>query len=140
MKKIIVFLCLCVCLAVSAMATEQEELPCNGGSIITAKDGTKFCKSDKTMNWWTAFAWCESQGKGRKLADFAKACPDASQAPAETEGQCPNLQGKGDVWIWSSLAQGSGSAISVKLSSGTVRSYNRKFGLDYGDYAYALCE
>ena len=134
MRKLIVFLCLCVFLAPSAMA----EPTCNGGSTITANNGTTFCISGKSMNWWSAFAWCESQK--RKLADFSKECPDASQAPAETEGQCPNLQGKGNVWVWSSLAQGSGSAISVKLSSGTVRSYNRKFGLDYGDYAYALCE
>ena len=133
MKKRIIFLmCLCF-VALSAMA-EQAELPCNGGSIVTAKDGTTFCKSDKGMNWWSAFTWCESQG--RKLADFTTMCGDVSQSPSNTEGDCPNLQGLAESgWVWSSLAYGSYAAIFVNLSSGAVNLYGRNIS-----YCCALCE
>ena len=119
----------------------------HGGTIIKAHaatdtgcsdetcNGHEFCKSDKAMNWWSAFTWCESQG--RKLADFATMCPGVSQTPAGTTGDCPNLQGKGDdVWVWSSLAYSSTYAIVVNLSSGAVY-YG---GRDSGYTAYALCE
>ena len=129
MRKLIVFLCLCVFLATSAMA----EPTCNGGSTITAKDGTKFCKSNKTMNWWSAFTWCESQN--RKLADFSKMCPGVSQASTNTEGDCPNLQGVENFCAWSSLASTSGLAFAVCLSSGAVGHDGR-----HRDYYYALCE
>jgi len=129
MKKIIVFLCLCA--VVPAMAAEPT---CNGGTPITANDGTTFCKSNQKMNWWSAFTWCESQG--RKLADFATMCPGVSQTPANTAGDCPNLQGKGDVWVWSSLAYDEKYALGVNLSSGAI-SYGSRVA-DY--YPYALCE
>ena len=136
MKKIIVFLCLCVCAGVSAMATEQEELPCNGGAIVTAKDGTKFCHSNKEMNWWSAFAWCESQG--RKLADFTTMCGNVSQSPGGTVGQCPNLQNVVTYCVWSSLASGSNYAIVV-CSDGAVYAGNRATGNGRNTY-YVLCD
>jgi len=134
MKKIIIFL-VCVCfLTMPAMAAEPT---CNGGSTISANNGTTFCKSDRAMNWWSAFTWCESQG--RKLADFATMCPDVPQYPTNTEGDCPNLQGKGDnQWVWSSLAYGSDYALVVNLSSGAVYGNYRNYGSHY--YPHALCE
>ena len=132
MKKRIVFL-MCLWAAVtSAMAVEPT---CNGGSIITAKDGTEFCKSDKTMNWWTAFAWCESQN--RKLADFIKMCGNVSQGPSDTEGDCPNLQGVGEGRVWSSVAYGPASALNVSLSSGAI---GGEVSRKYGNGIFALCE
>ena len=135
MKKVIVVL---ICLFAMPAMAEQTELPCNGGSTITAKDGTKFCKSDKGMNWWSAFAWCESQGQGRKLADFSKMCPGVSQASANTAGDCPNLQGVSDedVWLWSSLASSTSWSVVVNASSGAVNALNR----DYAANRRALCE
>ena len=130
MKKIIVFLCLCVCLATSAMAAEPT---CNGGSIVTANNGTTFCKSDKGMNWWSAFTWCESQG--RKLADFATMCPGVSQIAEGAAGQCSNLQNVGSFCVWSSLASGKGYAFSV-CSDGAVYDNNRTVS----NYVNALCE
>ena len=145
MKKIIIFL-VCVCfLTMPAMAAEPT---CNGGSTFKANtketysncsdetcNGKTFCKSDNEMNWWSAFTWCESQG--RTLAEFSKMCPGVSQALANTTGDCPNLQGKGDnVWVWSSLAYGSSYAILVNLSSGAVY-----FGGRDSHYShFALCE
>jgi len=133
MRKIIVFL-MCVFAVTSVMAAEPT---CNGGSTITANNGTTFCKSDKGMNWWSAFTWCESQG--RTLAEFSKMCPGVSQTPANEEGDCPNLQGLAESgWVWSSLAYGSNAALLVNLSSGAV-SYDRNYGRNHNGY-YALCE
>ena len=133
MKKIIVFL-MCLCFVIPTMA-EQVELPCNGGLIITANNGTKFCRSNKTMNWWSAFAWCESQGL--KLAEFKTMCPGVSQTSSNTDGDCPNLQGLGgDVWVWSSLAYFSHTALMVHLSSSAVFGF---YGRNDGN-RYALCE
>ena len=144
MKKIVFLICLCAVL--SAMA-EVTEPPCNGGTPITSHaptdagcsdetcNGHTFCRSDKDMNWWSAFTWCESQG--RTLAEFSKMCPGVSQAPVGTTGDCPNLQGKGgNVWVWSSLAYGPDRAIVVTLSSGAVNSGSR----NHASYVYALCE
>ena len=129
MKKLIVFL-MCVFAVTSVMAAEPT---CNGGSIVTANNGTTFCESNKAMNWWSAFTWCESQG--RKLADFTKMCGDVSQSPSNTEGDCPNLQGIGDnQWAWSSLAFGSYYAFIVNISSGAVGNGTRN------NSALALCE
>ena len=131
MKKIIVFL-VCVFAVTSVMAAEPT---CNGGSTITANNGTKFCKSDKAMNWWSAFTWCESQR--RTLANFSSMCPGVSQALANEDGDCPNLQGTGDnQWVWSSLAYGSDSALLVNLSSGAVANYYYR----HHHYFFALCE
>ena len=135
MKKRIVFLmCLCfVGMSAMAAAPTCED---HGGSIITANNGTKFCKSDKAMNWWSAFAWCESQN--RTLAEFSKMCPDTQQYPTETTGDCPNLQElDDDVWVWSSLAWSSQSALLVNLSSGAV---SRRGRTDSYGYHHALCE
>jgi len=133
MKKRIVFL-MCLCFLATPMLAAEPT--CNGGLTITANNGTTFCRSDKEMNWWSAFTWCESQN--RKLADFATMCPGVSQVPADKEGACPNLQGRpgNGVKLWSSLAYDSRTALVVILSSGAVNSYSR-----YGTNGfYALCE
>ena len=142
MKKVIVFL-MCVFAVTSAMSAEPT---CNGGTPVKSNttatnpdcsadtcNGHEFCKSDKTMNWWSAFAWCESQN--RKLAEFKTMCPGVSQAPANTAGDCPNLQGVENFCAWSSLASTSGLAFAVCLSSGAVGHDGR-----HRDYYYALCE
>ena len=146
MKKIIMFLCLCVFLTTPAMAEPTCEG--HGGKLITAHaasdegcdsktcNGKTFCKSEKAMNWWSAFTWCESQG--RKLADFSVMCPGVSQTPANTAGDCPNLQGLAESgWVWSSLASGSNGAFLVSLFSGTVRGGTRT---DPSHYYSAFCE
>ena len=134
MRKVIVFL-MCACFATSVMATEPT-CEDHGGTTITANNGTTFCKSDKGMNWWSAFTWCESQG--RSLAEFSKMCGNVSQSPSNTEGDCPNLQGKGDAWVWSSLAYDSYAAIIVNLSSGALFAYGRHDGGT--GHPCALCE
>lgn len=48
---------------------------CNGGERVTAGNGHEYCRSDSSsMNWWSAYAWCEAQG--RHLATIYELCPD----------------------------------------------------------------
>ena len=132
MKKIILLLiCGCVFLATPVMAGT-----CNGGTEITAKNGKVFCKSDKTMNWWTAFNWCASQG--RSLANFSTMCPGVATITNNTAGACSNLQGVGgNVWVWTNVAYSTGSAYRVSLSSGVVSAYGNRN--DVSSY-FAFCE
>ena len=92
-----------------------------------------FCKSNETMNWWTAFNWCKSNGG--TLANFTSMCPDTPIVVNNVDGACPALQGVGSsAWMWSSLGYGSNSAIRVNLSSGAVGSTTRHAN------PYAFCE
>ena len=50
----------------------------------------EFCRSPKKMNWWSAFAWCESIGA--KLVDLESACPNA----ITNNFFCANLNGMSD--------------------------------------------
>ena len=44
----------------------------NGGSLVTI-GGDTFCKSDSTMNWWSAYAWC--QAMDGYMPSIAELCP-----------------------------------------------------------------
>ena len=144
MKRIIVFL-MCVLVGVPAMA-EQSELPCSSGLTVTSHKATDegcsaatcnehtFCRSGNGMNWWSAFTWCESQG--RKLVNFSTICPGVAQTPS---GYCPNLKGisMADRWMWSSLAINPSNAFIVRLSSeGTIAQNARTMETGYE----AFCE
>ena len=43
---------------------------CTGGEVIKGKNGTSYCLSKIGVNWWSAFAWCESQGMKLASMDF----------------------------------------------------------------------
>lgn len=59
---------------------------CEGGTVITAKNGTKFCKSNEPMTWWAANAWCFQNGG--KLATIGRLCPGQSVGG----GTCTNMK------------------------------------------------
>jgi len=62
MKKyfVIMMLGLMFCTSVNATWTEAN---CNdkGGQMVTV-GGQTFCKSTTSMNWWSAYAWCQAMG------------------------------------------------------------------------------
>ena len=69
MKKILLLACVCMLCAGQAMAAN-----CEAGTEIKGKNGHFYCKSNETMNWWSAGTWCEAQG--RHLATMEEMCPD----------------------------------------------------------------
>lgn len=125
---------------------------CVGGTEITANAHTdadapdtctadycpspakSFCISTNSMNWWSAFNWCKSNGG--TLASFNSACPNTPVRSNNTAGACPALQGVGESkYYWTSMGSGSSNAFVVNLSSGAVANGSR-----YYSDRYALCE
>ncbi len=129
MKKIIFLSVLGLFIAFSANAGT-----CNSGSIITAKNGSKYCISTSFMNWWSAFSWCESQG--RTLADFNTLCPTTSGSV------CPNMAGvsDGNYFAWTSTVDASNNAIGIYLNSGTFTASTSYYGNDPNAGYIAICK
>lgn len=93
-----------------------------------------FCISNLSMNWWSAFNWCQSNGG--TLASFNSACPNTPARSNNTAGACPALQGVGpDKCHWTSMGSESSGAFYVNLSSGAVHRSLYRY-----DNNYALCE
>ena len=108
---------------------------CKEGTEVTGKNGHVYCVSNVTMNWYTAFAWCDTQG--RTLATMEQICDidETERWDGNTgEGKCLNMVGAGlNRWAWSSIPSGSTSAFYVHKSTGYVNRYYR------ADTTYALC-
>ena len=140
MKKWFILACMCF------LVTPTIAQTCNGGTPVKSNttatnpdcsadtcNGHEFCKSNNGMNWWSAFAWCESQG--RKLASTATMCPHTSPAANDNAGDCPNLQGVGDdQYVWSTLVYSDTHVATVNLSTGSLHSGKRTYDF------FAFCE
>ncbi len=98
MKKSILSICLCLFMATYGNAA------CIGGWEITGNNGHVYCLSNVAVNWYTAFVWCEAQG--RNLASIEQLCDidETQKWDGETgSGKCPNLKGSlsSNSWIYS---------------------------------------
>ena len=87
----------------------------NNADLTNNCNGMEFCVSNKTMNWWSAFTWCDSIGG--KLASFEHLCPGS---PLYNESSCPNLKGGAINWIISSTGWGKSGMVDIKVSAGRV--------------------
>ena len=130
MKKIILLIGLSLLMGTSAHAA------CAEGTEITGKNGHVYCKSNITMNWYTAFVWCDTQG--RTLATMEQICDiDETQRWDGNfgTGKCLNLVGVSseNQYVWSAIPYDSSHAFRVDLSTGTVANYYRTYNF------YALC-
>ena len=106
----------------------------NGNCTAEKCNGETFCKSNGTMNWWSAFTWCASNGL--HLVKFQEACPGIPTSTNTATGACPNLQETGgNLWVWTELAPDGNSALTVYLSNGMVGGRNRN-----SDVIYTLCK
>ena len=135
-------------------ATEKT---CNGGSFITSNTvstapagvactaetcpspAKTFCKSDKMMNWWSAWTWCKSQN--RNLASFFDMCPSTRTTYTEHTGDyclaLAKISSSNSDRVWSATGKGSTDAFIVRLSDGSK--YARGYSLRENEN-YALCE
>lgn len=54
----------CMILSSASLCFAQEADFCSDGSgtLVTGKDGTEYCKSNQSMNWWSAITWCDAVG------------------------------------------------------------------------------
>lgn len=123
MKKILFILGLFWACTSSVWAT------CNGGTEVTGKNGHVYCKSNVTMNWYSAFTWCEAQG--RTLATMEQMCNiDETQKwdGSAGAGKCLNLvveNSPSNYWGWTAVPYDTTKAFNVNLLSGNVNIYDR---------------
>jgi len=88
---------------------------CDGGTMVSTQSGS-FCRSDKTMNWWSAHNWCRANGMS--LVSMYDVCPDWDGNTGNAK--CPQLSVNGSEYIWTSTAAKTTYAFAVSLSNGTV--------------------
>ena len=133
-KKLIFVGCI---LMISAMAfaedTTTTQTCANGaGTVITgAITGHKYCKSNSTMNWWNANAWCDALGRRLFSID------DCEFSSTSGTSKCHDLNGIGDGWCWTGTPRGSAHAYDINLSSGDFNG-NGDRGIGFSSY-YAFC-
>ena len=129
MKKIILYISLALLLSTHGYAA------CAEGTEITGKNGHVYCKSKVSMNWYTAFTWCDAQG--RTLATMEQMCDvDETQKWDGDlgEGKCLNLEGVSSEkqYVWTAVPNGSMYAILVYLPTANVHPFytfiNRSVG------------
>lgn len=130
MKKIVLLIVL------SLLATTQGHAACAEGTEIMGKNGHVYCKSNVSMNWYTAFAWCDTQE--RTLATMEQICDIDETQKWDGNfgvGKCLNLVGVSseDQHVWSAIPYNSASAFVVHLSTADVTSHHRS------NHRYALC-
>ncbi len=95
-----------VVFCMSMMAFSSPALAaCKEGEEFTGKNGHTYCVSKVGVNWWSAFTWCEAQG--RRLATVDEIC-NISETERwfgkEGNEACPNVIDSGlNGIVWSSL-------------------------------------
>ena len=82
MKKMMIIFCL-----ISTIVKAEIQCEDAGGTLAVGVDGqTRYCASRQTMNWWSAFSWCNAVGG--KMFDITTECPKAVNY-----GTCPQMCG-----------------------------------------------
>ena len=148
----------CLLLSLPTQAKWGDNCTLNGGTIIKANEygndkggkcndpnnadltnncnGMEFCVSNKTMNWWSAFTWCDSIGG--KLASFEHLCPGTPARPNNVAKACPNVTGISERGsTWTSTGWGTNFALNVALGLGHVVDGYRR---NTTNYHIPICE
>lgn len=114
------------------MAVQAQAITCVGGTArkATVKGVEKdFCLSDEKLNWFAAYAWCDSQGL--KMINAENNCTNSYP-----HYLCPDLRGiNKNIIVWLKNSYSEGYSYVTYPTSGRVESRIR---LDAG--IYALCE
>ena len=87
---------------------------CDAGTLVKGKNNYEYCISDLKMNWWSAFAWCEYQG--RELATWTDACPGSAIGAS-----CNNMAvGMNSVFAWTAEPISNYNAYYLNLDGGSA--------------------
>ncbi|MBR4927404.1 MAG: hypothetical protein IKY98_03655 [Alphaproteobacteria bacterium] len=92
MKKILTLTCftLTIFTTITTMAAS-----CAGGhgTTLTGINGTEYCVSKITMNWWSAFSWCDKTNGYTQLVSIHEDCDCTGYDGCNSEElNCPNLE------------------------------------------------
>lgn len=118
-----------------ARADDTVETCANGAGTVKvgAVSGDKYCRSNKSMNWWNAMAWCD--GMGKQLIDLNTDC---YRNGTTSRWNCPEMVGCVSGWIWTRTP--SGSKIVLIDSSGNTGYASEKIFANAGSDILALCK
>ena len=118
-----------------ARADDTVETCANGAGTVKvgAVSGDKYCRSNKSMNWWNAMAWCD--GMGKQLIDLNTDC---YRNGTTSRWNCPEMVGCVSGWIWTRTP--SGSKIVLIDSSGNTGYASEKIFTNAGSDILALCK
>ena len=115
-------LTLAVIVALAFNIAQAQAATCEGGKLVTGNNGHEYCQSNSTMNWWSAYTWCEAQG--RHLATMYELCSDWDGSIGSD--RCANTNDGFDGSGWTKMASRRGSAFTV-YPSGTVDADGRTY-------------
>lgn len=94
MRKILISTCVILMISVTANAC--------GGITIKGNSGATYCLSKHTMNWYSAYAWCD--GQGMKLIDLNSVCKSSTSCPELnlSSDQKTHITNNGGIvgWTW----------------------------------------
>ena len=119
---------------ICALSITSAYAKCDGGTEVVGSNGS-FCKSNKTMNWWSAATWCKANGRG--LATMYDMCPSWDGNTGYKK--CYVLTENIDGIVWSATASGKESAFYVSLSSYGDGEVNNGYKRETS-HAYAICK
>ncbi|MBR4927273.1 MAG: hypothetical protein IKY98_02990 [Alphaproteobacteria bacterium] len=112
MKKFIITTCAILMMSVTANAC--------GGIAIKGKSGADYCLSKHTMNWYSAYAWCNDQKL--RLIDMGSVCKSSSSCPelklSDDEKKHITDNGGTVGWVWTNRSGGAGDTPPVHLTTG----------------------
>ena len=102
---------------------------CEGGTLETGENGHVYCRSSRDMNWWSAYAWCNAQG--RHLATIYEICPTWDGSTGSYKA-CNTSSFPDRKTSWSSTASGTDAAFTSDDQDifATTRT-NKKLALCY---------
>ena len=94
-------------IAVNINVANADTCTDSSGAILTGVNEHNYCLGTKDMNWWTAYAWCE--GQGRHLATMYELCPDWDGSTGTYKCaniSVPEYSSNSNIAFWSSTASG----------------------------------
>ncbi len=133
MKKTIITTCAILMVSASANAC--------GGITFKGNSGADYCLSKHTMNWYSAYAWCD--GQGMKLIDLAPVCGrnigTCSELNLSSDQKTHITDNGGTPRGWTNTSGDNVRAWSVNLDNGGIHLINNSGGRSY-QLDYALCK
>ena len=133
MKKILLILFLCF-LTINSVRAEDE---CWGTESKTL-DGVTYCWLFQRMNWYSAFAWCDAQGK--HLVSLNELCDSGNTVHGLNTTICqhiyamqPNMNTTA-IPAWTTSVDNEGNAYAQGSYNTAAKAFSRK-----GAYGMPVC-
>ena len=105
---------------------------CEGGTLATGENGHEYCQSNNYMNWWSAYTWCEANG--RHMASIYEICPEWDGSTGEYK--CANYNSQFKNGLWTSTPYQTDNAFKLTEWRKSVGLENRAESSNYRALCY----